>query len=216
MTTAIIGIGNIGGPLARHLVAGGKRVIVAARNETKAAELAKRLGALAAAAAVSEAIARAEVVVFAVPFDAIKELVSAHSSLLEGKVIIDPSNPVRVDEKGNIVRTLPDGQSSGSMIAGLLPRNAHHVKAFGDHGAPSLGSNANRQPERMAFFYATDDSRAASTAETLIVAAGFDAVKVGDVQTAGRIEVGGDLHEYGGLQGKTLSKREATQLVTGK
>src|SRR5438034_1337324 len=40
MTTAIIGIGNIGGPLARHLVRGGEPVVLAAKDEAHAAALA--------------------------------------------------------------------------------------------------------------------------------------------------------------------------------
>jgi 8-hydroxy-5-deazaflavin:NADPH oxidoreductase len=44
MATAIIGIGNIGGPLARHLVRGGEPVVLAAKDEANAAALAQELG----------------------------------------------------------------------------------------------------------------------------------------------------------------------------
>ena len=47
MTTAIIGTGNIGGQVARHLVAGGEPVVLAARDESHAAALANELGPLA-------------------------------------------------------------------------------------------------------------------------------------------------------------------------
>src|SRR5436190_2221034 len=50
MATAIIGIGNIGGALARHLVRGGEPVVLAAKEETNAAALAQELGELASAA----------------------------------------------------------------------------------------------------------------------------------------------------------------------
>src|SRR5947209_827295 len=52
MTTAIIGTGNIGGQVARHLVAGGERVLLAARDESHAAALANELGPLARAVSV--------------------------------------------------------------------------------------------------------------------------------------------------------------------
>src|SRR5207237_2178895 len=55
MATAIIGIGNIGGPLARHLVRGGEPVVLAAKDQAKAATLAQELGELARAASVEEA-----------------------------------------------------------------------------------------------------------------------------------------------------------------
>ena len=61
----------------------------------------------------------------------------------------------------------------------------------------------------MVLFYATDDERAASVAERLITAAGFDPVKLGGVDQALRIEVFGDLHQFGGLEGKLLDAQQA-------
>ena len=58
MTTAIIGVGNIGGALARHLVRGGEQVVLAAREESNAAALAGELAPLASVATVQEAIER--------------------------------------------------------------------------------------------------------------------------------------------------------------
>ena len=60
MTTAIVGTGNIGGTLARHLVAGGERVVLAGRDESRAKTLADELGPLATAASVADAIAEAD------------------------------------------------------------------------------------------------------------------------------------------------------------
>ena len=52
MTTAIIGAGNIGSAVARHLTAGGEQVVPAAGDEADAAALAGTLGGLASAAPV--------------------------------------------------------------------------------------------------------------------------------------------------------------------
>src|SRR5436189_6024725 len=120
MATAIIGIGNIGGTLARHLVRGGEPVVLAAKDEANAATLAQELGELARAASVEEAIAEADAVVFAVWLDTIKELTAKDADLLEGKVVVDPSNPIGVDENGEMTRTLPDDQSAGSVVAAML------------------------------------------------------------------------------------------------
>jgi 8-hydroxy-5-deazaflavin:NADPH oxidoreductase len=102
MATAIIGIGNIGGTLARHLVRGGEPVVLAAKDEANAAALAQELGDLARAASVEEAIAEADAVVFAVWLDTIRELTAKDADLLEGKVVVDPSNPIGVDENGEM------------------------------------------------------------------------------------------------------------------
>jgi predicted dinucleotide-binding enzyme len=217
MTTAIIGIGNIGGAVARHLVRDGEPVILAAKDEANAAALAEELGEHARAAPVEEAIAEADAVVFAVWLDTIKELISEHGDLLEGKVIVDPSNPIRVDENGEMTRTLPSDQSAGSVVAAMLPTGAHYVKAFGTLAADSLASAANRDPRRAVLFYATDDDTAAATIERLISAAGFDPLKAGGVADAIRIEVpGGDLHQYGGLNGELLDLDEARAAVSSR
>src|SRR6266481_6088339 len=215
MATAIIGTGNIGGTLARHLVRGGEPVVLAAKNEANAAALAQELGELARAASVEEAIADADAVVFAVWLDTTKELIATDARLLENKVVIDPSNPLGFDESGQMIRTLPEGQSAGSVVAALLPAGAHYVKAFGTLDAATLAGAAKREP-RAVLFYATDDGAAATTIERLIRAAGFEPLKAGGVADAGRIEVpGGDLHQFG-LNGALLDLDEARAAVAAE
>ena len=68
---------------------------------------------------------------------------------------------------------------------------------------------------RSTLFYATDDDTAASTVERLISAAGFDPVKAGGVREAIRIEMFGDLHQFGGLNGRLVTAEEAQALLTG-
>src|SRR5438034_6328277 len=207
MATAIIGTGNIGGTLARHLVRGGEPVVLAAKDEANAAALAQELGELARAASVDEAIADADAVVFAVWLDTTRELIAKDGRLLENKVVVDPSNPIGFDENGQMIRTLPEGESSGSVVAGLLPAGAHYVKAFGTLAADQLATSANREP-RVVLFYATDDDAAEATAQRLIRAAGFEPLKVGGVSDAGRIE-GPD----GELQGRIFDLDEARATI---
>ena len=212
MKTAVVGLGNIGAAVARNLVAGGQQVVVADRTLAKAESLARELGAIAAAAPIDAAIAEADVVVLAVYLDAIKELVASHHAALAGKVVIDPSNPIAPDGKGGFKKTIPEAQSAGEIVAGLLPEGAKLVKAFGTLGAGSLGEAANRQPERAVLFYATDYPEAARIVAALIEASGFSPVPVGSVDQSIRIEVGGDLHEFGKL-GRLVSATEAEMLV---
>src|SRR5215210_3912141 len=212
MTTAIIGVGNIGKSVARHLVEGGERVVLAAHDGSHATTLANELGELASAASIEEAIIDADVVVFAVWLDTLKALIAQHGDLLRGKVVVDPSNPVAQDTDGGVVRTLPDDQSSGSVVAGLLPTEAHFVKAFGTLGAESLASEANRTP-RAVLLYATDDDQATAAIERLISATGFEPVKAGGVDAALRIESFGALHQFGGLNGRVIDASEARSAV---
>jgi len=210
VTTAIIGVGNLGRTVARHLVGGGESVVLAAADEVHAEALADELGPNASAASVEEAIAGADVVVLATWLDQTKDLVPARARLLEDKVVVDPSNPIGFDENGQMFRTLPAGESAGSIVAGLLPESAHYVKAFGTLGADQLATSANREP-RVVLFYATDDDAAEATAQRLISAAGFEPLKVGGVSDAGRIE-GPD----GELQGRIFDLDEARATIATK
>jgi predicted dinucleotide-binding enzyme len=202
-------VGNLGSAVARHLVAGDELVVLAAQDEGHAVDLAHELGPRAEAALVEDAIEVADAVVLALWLDQIREFVPEQAHLLENKIVVDPSNPIGFDESGQMIRTLPDGQSSGSIVASLLPPSTHYVKAFGTLGADSLASSANREPQRVALFYATDDDLAAETVERLIRAAGFDPVKAGGAAAAIRMEgPGGDLSQ-GGLNGALLDLDQA-------
>ena len=207
MTTAIIGVGNLGGTVARHLVAGDEPVVLAAADEAHAKALADELGPNASSASVDDAIAEADVVVLATWLDQTREYLPAESRLLENKIVVDPSNPIGF-ENGQMIRTLPEGVSSGSVVAGLLPASTHYVKAFGSLGAvEQLAISANRDP-RVVLFYATDDDVAEAAARRLITAAGFEPLKVGGIAAAGRIE-GPD----GELQGRMLDLDEARATI---
>ena len=209
MATAIIGLGNIGSRVARHLVQGGERVVLAARDQSGADSLAAELGPLATSATVADAVSAADAVLLALWLDTGKEVISQLGQALAGKVVIDPSNPIGPDGHGGYTNTLPADQSAASVLAEMLPAGAHLVKAFGTLGADALGSAANRPAGRAVLFYATDDD-AAETVERLISASGFDPVKAGGLDAAGRLELmRGDLHQNGGLGGKLLNIDEA-------
>src|SRR5258705_11540326 len=215
MTTAIMGIGNIGTIVARSLVQGGERVILAKRDTSKADKLAVELGDLASSAEVGDAIAQSDVVVLALYLDVMKFFIPEFGGKLVGKIVVDTSNPVGPDGKGSVKRTLPADPSSGQIVASLLPRGARFVKAFGTLSAETFASAARRTPERAVLFYATDDAGAGETVARLITAAGFDPVKVGGVDQSIRIEFGGDLSEFG-LNGKLPTIAEAEVLIGGE
>jgi predicted dinucleotide-binding enzyme len=214
MTTAIIGIGNIGGTVARDLAAGGESVVLSAGNPEEAKKLAAEIGPRATAARNNlDAVEGANTVVLALWLDPMKGVIDELADVLPGKVVIDTSNPIAVGADGSVSRTLPEGQSSGQLVSGLLPKGTRYAKAFGTLSAPMLASSAHRDPEPAVLFYTTDDAQAASEVERLIKVAGFEPVKAGGVRDSVRIEVGGDLHLFGGLNGRLVDGEEARTLV---
>jgi len=176
MKAAIVGLGNIGSQVAANLMAGRQEIIVVDKGDGRANALAKTSDGKAQAATLSAAIAEADIVILAIYFDTIKKLVAENQEKLAGKIVVDPSNPIAPDGKGGFKKLIPQDQSAGKILAGLLPRTAKLVKAFGTVAAASLKSGANRSPERVALFYASDDGAAGNAVAKLIAVSGFDAL----------------------------------------
>jgi len=196
MTTAIIGTGGLGSVIARQLAAGGETLLLSSADTKSARTLAAEIGSAAVVAADNhEALQGADAVVLALRFTVLKSVIDEIAKPLAGKVVVVPSNPLSTDAHGNVYRVLPEGQSSGEVVAGWLPPGAHLAMAFGSMSAGIFTSASNRSPELAALFYVTDDDRAGEEVERLIRTAGFEPVKAGGIDQSSRLEVGGDLHD---------------------
>jgi len=211
-TVAIIGIGNIGSRLAANFAAGGQDFLLAGRDQDAAGKVASGLDGHAEVVSVDEAIERAGVLVPAVWFDIFKQLIAQYGERLAGKVIVDPTNPVGPDDAGGYRKVIGEQESSGQILAGLLPAGARLVKAFGTLSAGSLSAAARQEPERAVLFYAADDAAAGDLVADLIRAGGYEPVRVGGLDQSIRLEVFGDLHEYGAL-GRVVTKSEALKAI---
>jgi 8-hydroxy-5-deazaflavin:NADPH oxidoreductase len=211
-TVAIIGIGNIGSRLAADFAAGGQDFLLAGRNQEAARKIASDLDGHAEVVSVDEAVERADVLVLAVWLDAFRQLIAQYGARLAGKVIVDPSNPVGPDGAGGYRKVIGEQESSGQILAGLLPAGARLVKAFGTLSAGSLSAAARQEPDRAVLFYAADDDAAGDLVADLIRAVGFDPVRVGGLDQSIRIEMFGDLHEYGAL-GRVVTRSEALKAI---
>ena len=211
-TVAIIGTGNIGSRLAANFAAGGQDFLLAGRDQETARKIASDLDGHAEVVSIDEAVERADVLVLAVWPDAFRQLIAQYGEQLAGKVIVDPSNPVGPDGAGGYHKVIGEQESSGQILAGLLPAGARLVKAFGTLSAPSLSAAAWREPERAVLFYAADDAAAGDLVAELIRTSGFDPVRVGGLDQSIRIEMFGDLHEYGAL-GRVVTRSEALKAI---
>jgi len=211
-TVAIIGTGNIGSRLAANFAAGGQDFLLAGRDQEAARKIASDLDGHAEVVSIDEAVEQADVLVLAVWPDAFRQLIAQYGEQLAGKVIVDPSNPVGPDGAGGYHKVIGEQESSGQILAGLLPAGARLVKAFGTLSAPSLSAAAWREPERAVLFYAADDAAAGDLVADLIRASGFEPVRAGGLDQSIRIEMFGDLHEYGGL-GRVVTRSEALKAI---
>ncbi len=210
MTTAVIGTGGIGSIIARLLVSGGENLRLSSADKESARKLAAEIGRAAVVAADNcDALQGADAVVLALRFPVLKGVIGEIADLLGDTVVVVPSNPVGLDAQGNVSRLLPEGQSSGEVVAGWLPAGARLVMAFGTLSGNLFESASNRSPESAVLFYATDDEHAGEEVERLIRTASFEPVKVGGIEQSGRLEVGGDLHDL------VVGRAEARSLIAG-
>jgi predicted dinucleotide-binding enzyme len=137
----------------------------------------------------------ADSVVLALRFTVLRGVLSEIADSLTDKLVVVPSNPLTTDAQGKVSRLLPDGYSSGQVVAGWLPEEARLAMAFGSMSANLFESSSRRRTEPAVLFYVADDDRAGHEVEGLIRTAGFEPMKVGGIEQSGRLEVDGDLHD---------------------
>lgn len=212
---AIIGLGNIGKAVATNLTKGKHPVILASREIEKSRTFANELGSLATAKETVDAIKEADVIIPAISFGALKDFFKTYSVELDGKIIIDVSNPIAPNGNGGFKKIIGENESAANILHEFIPKSAKLVKAFGTLGAGTLLSDAFAQPERKALFYASDNTSSNNKIDDLITSSGFDPLHVGGLDTAIRIEVFGDLHQFGAL-GKTVTLIEAKSKLTNE
>lgn len=205
---AVIGLGNIGKAVANNLVNNKYKIIVAARNTNEADEFAEQSGGFAQSTGIEDAINTADIIIPAIGFGAFKDFFNDHGVSLQGKIIVDVSNPIAPDGNGGFKKIIGERESAGELNHVILPKTAKLVKAFGTLGAGTLASSSNREPEKAVLFYTSDDTEINNDIEDLIRHSGYEPLRVGGIDQSIRIEVFGDLHEFGKL-GKTVSLEEA-------
>jgi predicted dinucleotide-binding enzyme len=104
MNIAILGIGKIGSTLGRKWAKTGHNVMAGVRdmNAPNAQALLTSSGDNLSLGTLDQAIAFAEIVVFAVPGTAVASIVEAHAGAIDGKIIIDATNNIGATEMSGI------------------------------------------------------------------------------------------------------------------
>jgi predicted dinucleotide-binding enzyme len=177
MKTAIIGIGNMGAGLARRL-AGKRDVLLASRDDAKAAILAAEIGV--ASAPISAATASAAILVLAVPYAAALELAS--SGMLDNKIMVDITNPLKPDFSG----LLFGHDTSAAEQIQAKAKGAKVVKAFNTIFAELFASPVDETSAVPVFM--AGDNDAVDVVDALVRDAGFRGEKTGSLEAARLLE----------------------------
>ena len=180
MRVGIIGSGTMGGAIGLLWAEAGHQILFASRNPDQLMELVQSAAPRASAGYADAAAFFGEVVLLAVPPVAIPQIGEDFSHLMQGKVVIDISNP-RLDREGPITNEWLE-MGTGLAMAQYLP-GVRLVKAFNTLGSRMLG-NPIRNGERIGVPIAGDDDEAVAIVVSLVRDAGFDPVIVGPLARA--------------------------------
>jgi predicted dinucleotide-binding enzyme len=185
MDITIIGTGNMSRGIATRALAGGHSVTLLGHEPGKAEALASELSGDVHA---GDALA-GDVVVFAIPYGAIDDVLGRYGEQLSGKTIVDITNPV---DWGSFTPLKIDAGSAAAEIAQKAP-GANVVKAFNTTFASTLGSGAVAG-EPLDVFVASDDEDAKAAVRDLVESGGMRAVDAGALARAHELEALGYLH----------------------
>ena len=183
MNVSIIGTGNMARGIGHRLVAGGHAVTVIGRDMEDAQQLAAELGALASARGLDEDL-QGEVVVLAVWYAAVADIVGKLGQQLAGKIVVDITNPLNATYDGLV--TAP-GTSAAEENARLLPAGTKLVKAFNTTFAPTLvAGQVGGIP--LDVFIAGDDEAAKRVVAQLARDGGLNAIDTGPLRRSRELE----------------------------
>ena len=178
-TISIIGSGTMATAIAGRVAKAGHTVEVIGRDTGKAQALADKLASGAITGTYGAAPA-GDIVILAVPYASAAAAAADFGDALDGKVIIDITNPVAPDLSGLVT---PHGSSGAQETAKTLPSGAHVVKAFNTIFGGVLAKGG-----RLDAFIAADDADAKAQVSTFLEGLGLRPFDVGGLQMAQSLE----------------------------
>jgi NADPH-dependent F420 reductase len=167
---SILGTGNMGQAIAAVAGKGGHTVQLLGSSET-------------------DTPVTGDVVVLAVPYPALRELVAQRAHQLAGKVVVDITNPLNFETFDSLV-VAADG-SAAAEVAAALPQSKV-LKAFNTTFAGTLAAGTVG-PLTTTVLIAGDDAEAKSTLAGIVTSGGLKAVDAGSLSRARELEALGFL-----------------------
>ena len=188
MDITIIGTGNMARGIATRALAGGNRVTLLGTTTEKAQALADELSGDVRAGQVGDPLP-GDVVVLAVWYQAVDDVLRRYEGQLDGKVVVDITNPVDTETYA------PLSIEAGSVAQEIAVRvpGAKVVKAFNTTFADTLveGQVAG---EQLDLLVASDDEEAKNLVSRLATDGGMRPIDAGPLALAHHLEALGYLN----------------------
>jgi predicted dinucleotide-binding enzyme len=182
-TISIIGSGGMAAAIGGLAVRAGHAVEVTTRDPAKARALAEQFGPAATTGTFGAAPAGA-IVILAVPYAAVLDVVRHYGDALAGKLLVDITNPVAPDLTSFVT---PANGSGAQEIARAAPANAIVVKAFNTQFSHVLAAARVDGPP-LDVFLAGDDAPAKAQVSAFVESLGLRAMDVGLLPMARTLE----------------------------
>ncbi|MBD3336995.1 MAG: hypothetical protein GF355_15890 [Candidatus Eisenbacteria bacterium] len=185
MKIAFIGYGQVGAPLADALQRAGNDVFLAARNpDSGNVKQASARNENLRVASPGEAVAASEIVFLATPPGANESAIKAVIKELQGKILIDCTNPIGPD----LSHGLRSETSGAEMIQRLVPET-EVIKAFNIYGYENFENNIYPGYEvKPAMLYCGRDAEAKQIFSGLLGQLGWDPLDVGGLEQSLHLE----------------------------
>ena len=185
MNIGIVGSGKVGRALGTWAACLDNKVMFTSKTSAHAIEAAKQAGHNAEAVEFPQLIENSDLILLTLPYGEIKKALEPVREGLEGKILIDVSNPITPD---HLDLTIGHRDSGAETIARENPR-ALIVKAFNAVFAEVYQSQKpQRDGHKISILYCGDDSKAKSRVRDLISQYGFDPVDAGPLKNARYLE----------------------------
>ena len=164
-TVSIIGNGNMGTAIGGIVAAGGNTVEFVGRDA-------------------SEQVT-GDIVILAVPYPSVAEIVEARRKQFAGKIVVDITNPLNFETFDSLV--VPADASSAAELAAKLPES-RVLKAFNTNFAATLAAKTVGDAHPTTVLVAGDDELAKQALIDVARAGGVNAVDAGKISRARELE----------------------------
>jgi predicted dinucleotide-binding enzyme len=184
----VIGAGWLGGTVGRCWVKAGHEVFFSTRHPEDLESWVKPLGPRASFGTVRQAVEFADILLLAVPYDAIPELAKSLSGLMQGKILLDACNP-SASSRSEIAQEAM--ASSAAVTTSKYFPGVRVVRAFSAVDATSVEASFEKKGAPLGVPIASDDAAALQIASQLVLDAGCAPVVVGTLAQAVVFQRGG-------------------------
>jgi hypothetical protein len=180
---SIVGSGGMAAAIGGLAANAGYTVEVVSRDPAKARALAEQVGAGATTGKFGTAPA-GDIVILAIPYSAVLDVVKQYGEELAGKVLVDITNPVASDHTSFVT----PGDSFGAQeITKAAPADAKVVKAFNTQ-FPHVLAAGPAKGHPLDVFIAGDDAQAKARVSAFIESLGLRPMDTGPLLMARTLE----------------------------